>query len=144
MEKVIASSYTEKSVLLPGPDDSITYPLVEKDGREPFQLDINRGRRIDKWTFQLRNRNVTILVGLDIGGPAHPNPDNAPNGALRPFEGMRIPCPHLQRYVAGYGDGWAIPAPPNMGQVGNMEETWRQFLAYCNITTMPALQWGLV
>lgn len=110
MEKVITPSFTSPFIALPAPGDSVTYPLVEKDGREPFQLDVNRGFRIDKWTFQLRNRNITILVRLDIGGYPHPNPDRAPTGELHPFEGRRIECPHLQRYVVGFEDRW--PSPP--------------------------------
>jgi len=94
---------------------------------------------MNKWTFQLRNRNITILVSLDIGGYPHPNPDRAPTGELHPFEGRRIECPHLQRHVVGFEDRWAIPAPSDLVQ-DDMDQTWYKFLDYCRVTEMPPLQ----
>ena len=92
-------------IRFPNPGQTLTLAASSADGREPFQLDIERGRRDrNKWKMQLRYRNVEILVRIDIGGPAHPNPRKAPSRYLAQFEGQRIPTPHLQQYVEGFGD----------------------------------------
>lgn len=90
--------------------------------------------------MQLRYRNIPILVRLDIGGPAHPNPRKALSRFLAEFEGLRMPTPHLQKYVEGFGDSWAVPVPGEFSNLNDPLVTWEQFLIYCNVTQTPAAQ----
>ena len=139
MEKKVDKGITE--IRFPIPGDTVTIPLTSFDGRERFLLDIQRGRRVaSNWGLQLRYRGTEILVRVDIGGASHPNPPNAPSRNLSPYEGKRIPTPHLQRYVEGYGDTWAVPLP---GQFTNPRDdalTLEQFLKYCCVADYPPLQ----
>lgn len=137
IEKVMENATVE----FPIPGETLTIPAQSVDGRERFQLDIERGRiNQAKWKMQLRYRNVDILVRLDIGGPAHPNPRKAPTRFLAEFEGRRMPTPHLQRYVEGFADAWAIPIPPEFSNLDDPLVTWDQFMIYCNVTQTPASQ----
>ena len=130
-----------RMIELPVPGDTATFDLLSLDERERFQLDIERGRRAkDKWKIQLRYRGTEILTRLDIGGAAHSNPAKAPTRRLAQFEGMRIPCPHLQRYVEGFGDSWAVPLPPQFTNPDDVPLTWSQFLDYCKVTLPPGAQ----
>lgn len=126
---------------LPGSD--LTVPVVSIDGRERFLLDIEQGRRghgeafVNKWKLQLRYGNTAILVRLETGGPAHPNPQDAPNRRLARYARQRVETPHIQRYVEGsgkHGDGWAFPPPPEFTALDDIAVTWREFLQYCYIT----------
>lgn len=104
---------------------SLVLPLHSPDRREHFLLDIGRSR-IDllKGTYQNRARQVVVLVRLDVGGAPHRNPDDT-----------EIPSPHLHTYREGFGDRWAIPAPPD--RFGDTSDLWRtlgQFIEFCNIT----------
>lgn len=113
--------------------------------RERFYMDINRGRRATgQYTLQLRCRHTTILVRIDVGGPGHPNPDNAPTGRLRPLQGIPIPPPHLHRYVEGFDDAWAEPLPQSFTNPNDLVVTWREFLSFCNISVVPNAQGGLL
>ena len=125
----------------PIPGETLTMLAQTVDGQERFQLDIERGRRnYSKWKMQLRYRNIDILVRLDIGGPGHRNPRKAPSRLLAAYEGRSIPTPHLQRYVEGFGDTWAIPMPPEFTDPDDPLVTWTQFMLYCNVTQRPAPQ----
>jgi len=127
--------------ILPIPGDTLTMSAQTVDGREQFQLDVARGRRNpDKWKMQLRYRNIDILARIDMGGPAPTNPKKAPTHALSQYEGQSMPTPHLQQYVEGFGDTWAIPIPPEFTELGDPIVTWTQFLVYCNVTVVPATQ----
>lgn len=132
-------------VVFPEPGETITLDLRSADDREFFQLDIERGRRIqEKWKLQLRYRETTILLRLDIGGSGHSNPDKAPNKRLSTYEGIVIPAPHLQQYVEGYHDGWATPPLPQaFTNTNDVAVTWSDFLRYCQIDYVP-LQGGLL
>jgi hypothetical protein len=114
---------------------SLTIPLVSSDRRENFLLDLFRGR-IDllKGTYQNRSRQVIVLVRLDFGGQPHRNPD-----------GEEIPAPHLHVFREGFGDKWAVPAPPDsFPHVGsNLWETLNDFMQFCNVTKQPLIQKGL-
>ncbi|MCS1412283.1 MAG: hypothetical protein M2R45_05489 [Verrucomicrobia subdivision 3 bacterium] len=73
---------------------AITIPLLSTNGREPFFLDLRRGRvKLAKGTYQNRARDVVILARLDFGGTPHRNPD-----------GEEIASPHLHVYREGFGD----------------------------------------
>jgi hypothetical protein len=112
----------------------MTIPLVSKDIREKFLLDINRGR-IDllKGTYQNRSREIIVLVRLDFGGRPHRNPDDS-----------EIPSPHLHLYREGYGDKWAIPIPiKDFPDIQDLWKTLSDFMRYCNISEPPYIDKGL-
>ena len=139
MEKRLANP--SEVIRFPQPGSDISVPIVSSDGKQRFLLDLERGRLSNKWKIQLRYRNVYILVRVDIGGGGHRNPPNAPYAWLHPYEGQRIECPHLQRYVEGYGDGWALPLPSTQfTSPVEVAATWADFLKYCNIVGTPILQ----
>ena len=106
----------------------IIIPLESRDGREQFLLDLHRGKiDLAKTSYQNRARRVAVLARLDIGGPPHRNPD-----------GEEIPCPHLHRYVEGYADKWAWPAP--LDTFANPRDSWQalqDFMQFCNIVEPP-------
>lgn len=133
------------TVDFPEPGKTVTLDLRSEDEREFFQLDIEHGRRIlEKWKLQLRYRETTILVRLDIGGSGHSNPDKAPNRQLSRYEGIVIPTPHLQQYVEGYHDGWATPPlQQDFTNTNDVAVTWSDFLRYCQVHYVP-LQGGLL
>lgn len=113
---------------------SLTAPLTSTDGRERFLLDVRRGR-IDraKLTYQNRGRVVYILARLDVGGPAHRNPDDT-----------ELRGPHLHLYREGFADKWAVPVDPN--DFPNVADAWallESFQTFCNITQPPLIQRGL-
>lgn len=126
----------------PLPGKYITVPVSSLDNREHFQMDIERKSRIpSKWTLQLRYREVTILVRLDVRCASHSNPGQAPSQVLAPYQGQTIDTPHLQRYIEGFEDGWAFPLPPIFTKIDDIGITWQEFLTYCNIAPIP-LQGG--
>jgi len=113
---------------------AISIPLISRDRRENFLLDISRGRiDLAKTTYQNRARQVLVLVRLDLGGSPHRNPD-----------GQEISSPHLHIYREGFGDKWALPVPtdkfPNLTDplalLGN-------FMRFCNVIEPPAIQGAL-
>lgn len=113
---------------------SVVLPLQSADRREQFLLDLSRGR-IDllKVKMQNRGRQVVVLVRLDLGGAPHRNPDDT-----------EIAAPHLHVYREGYGDKWAIAAPPERFRDGS--DVWaalQDFLRYCNVTQPPQIERGL-
>jgi hypothetical protein len=113
---------------------SLILPLHSPDKREEFLLDLSRGRiDLAKVKLQNRGRQVVVLVRLDLGGAPHRNPDDA-----------EVACPHLHLYRDGYGDRWAVPAPPD--RFPNPSDLWAtlgHFMAYCNITRPPHVERGL-
>jgi hypothetical protein len=131
---------TNEEIHFPFPGSTERIELVSADGRERFILDLERGRLADKWKLQLRYRSTYILVRLDINGPGHLNPRNAPHRRLSRYAGRRIPTPHIQQYVEGFGDNWALPLPQQFTDPSDVSITWREFLQYCNIVDTPNLQ----
>jgi hypothetical protein len=118
----------------PGLGGLISVPLVSRDKRENFLLDVGRGR-IDllKGTYQNRSRQVIVLVRLDFTGQPHRNPDEE-----------EIPSPHLHVYREGYGDKWAVPVPSE--RFPDISDLWRllqDFMRFCNITEPPFIEKGL-
>jgi hypothetical protein len=118
----------------PGPGARIEIPLTAADKRESFILDVTRARiRLTKATYQNRARQAIILLRLDLDGPPHRNPDD-----------QEIPCPHLHIYREGFGDKWAMPAPPaEFPDTTNLFSTFEVFMKRCNITIPPEIQLGL-
>ncbi len=139
-----------RRVRLPGPGSKVNIVVLGKEAgptgrKERFYLDISRGRRErdTKFTLQLRGRHTIRLVRLDVGGGGHKNPPQSPNRTLHPLEGETIQPPQLHRYVEGFHDRWAEPAPPHFTNPSNLATTWVEFLAYCNIEG-PVPQGGLI
>lgn len=120
--------------LFSAPGERLAIPLASFDKREQFVLDISRGQiKLTKATFQNRARQAIILMRLDLDGPPHRNPD-----------GAEIPCPHLHMYREGFGDKWAIPAPPaRYLNTLDLFSTLDAFMGHCNITNRPNIQKGL-
>ena len=118
----------------PGLGGAVTIPLVSTDGREPFLLDMRRGRiDLAKGTYQNRGRQVVVLARLDFGGAPHRNPD-----------GNRVASPHLHLYREGYDDKWAFPVPSD--RFPNLTDAWQtleDFMQYCNIVQPPFIRRGL-
>lgn len=129
MEKIPASSGT-----FPFPDfgGRIGVPLVSRDKREQFSLDISRKRIALTTSYQTRARKVIVLARLDFGSP-HRNPD-----------GSEVKVPHLHLYREGYGAKWAIEVPS--GILSEPEDSWQvllDFMRYCNIIEQPNIVRGL-
>jgi len=118
----------------PAPGLKLAIPLTSRDKRENFLLDVSRGKiDLAKITHQNRARQIIVLMRLDLGGPAHRNPD-----------GEELPCPHLHVYREGYGDKWAFPVPTK--EYRNLEDrmqTLEDFMRHRNITEPPIVQQGL-
>ena len=118
----------------PGLGGAITILLVSTDGREPFLLDLQRGRiNLAKGTYQNRGRQVVVLARLDFGGAPHRNPD-----------GEEIGSSHLHRYREGYGDKWAFPVPED--HFADLDDRWKtleDFMHFCNVVEPPVIRRGL-
>ena len=124
----------DKQWSFPSPGERMAIPLTSSDKRENFTLDVTRAQiKLTKATYQNRARQAIILMRLDLDGPAHRNPD-----------GADIPCPHLHVYREGFGDRWAIPAPPDKyPNTQDLFSTFEGFMKHCNITDPPQVQMGL-
>jgi len=112
----------------------ISIPIVSRNKRENFILDLSRGN-IDllKGTYQNRARQIVILVRFDFGGQPHRNPD-----------GQEILSPHLHLYREGFGDKWAVPVPVSaFSNVSDLWQTLLEFMKYCNIVEPPRIERGL-
>ena len=113
---------------------SLRVPLISKDKREEFMLDIYRSKiELVKNTFQNRARKAFILARVDIGGSPHRNPD-----------GEEISCPHLHLYREGFGDKWAFPVPKEFSNTSDVWVVLQDFMSYCNIVGKPEIQKGLL
>jgi len=112
----------------------VIIPLVSKDKRENFVLDLSRGSiDLAKIKYQNRARQVVILVRLELVGPTHRNPDD-----------NEIPCPHIHLYREGYGDKWAMPVPVDkFPSINDHWKTLEDFMRFCNITEPPIIKKGL-
>jgi hypothetical protein len=124
----------EREWLFPGPGDRLEVPLTSLDRREHFLLDVTRSQiKLTKATYQNRARVAIILYRLDIDGAPHRNPD-----------GSEIPCPHLHVYREGFGDKWAVTAPPaKFPDTADLVLTLEAFMRHCNIIEPPIIQKGL-
>lgn len=120
-----------KEWLYPHMGGKVIIPLVSRDGREQFRLDLYRSKiALSRRTYQNRARGVVVLVRLDASGPPHRNPDDE-----------EVPAPHLHIYREGYGDRWAVPVPSI--RFANLNDTWQtlqDFMEYCSITEPPNIR----
>jgi hypothetical protein len=114
--------------------------LLSQDHREEFILTIERGnRKRARLKYQTRGRKIVVLARLDLDGPHHRNPSNAP---YRPNE--RLPCPHLHLYQQGFDDRVAfIPSDVpdfNLRDPANGLACLEDFLAFCKVINRPPIQ----
>jgi len=129
MEKVPAST---AAFDFPGLGGRIEVPLVSRDKREQFSLDINRKRIALTTGYQARGRRVVVLARLDFAAP-HRNPD-----------GTEVGVPHLHLYREGYGDKWAVEVPADI--LHNPDDVWQvlhDFMRYCGVVEQPNITRGL-
>ena len=112
----------------------LSVPLTSTDRREPFFLDLYRGRiDLGKHAYQNRGRRIIVLVRLDTSGRPHRNPDD-----------RQIGSPHLHLYREGFGDQWAFPVPVDrFGDLGDPQQTLKDFMQFCNVVKAPNFQRGL-
>jgi len=55
-----------------------------------------------------------------------------------------MPCPHLHVYRENFGDKWAFPLPASKFQhLGDLYQTFEDFMAECNVIETPKMQTGL-
>lgn len=124
----------DRSWKYPEEGGGLSIPLVSKDRREQFFLDVSRGRiDLKREKLQNRARQVAILARLETAGPTHRNPDDS-----------EIPCPHIHLYREGYADKWAFPIPAD--RFTHLEDAWQtlqEFIAFCNVTEPPTITGGL-
>ncbi|MBI3464315.1 MAG: hypothetical protein HY000_14850 [Planctomycetes bacterium] len=115
----------------PRAGEKASYEVISVDEREKFLFDVNRGRiRLSKCTYQERYKSIEILVRLDLDGPPHENPD-----------GRVVPCPHIHLYREGYADKWAEPVPRgHFRDTSIVVATFKDFLAFCNVSNTPTIQ----
>lgn len=140
-DKLIAAPkrLVTRRVRLPAPGNKVTLQaeeIGESSGRrnQSFMLDVYRGKKDpSKFSIQLRAKRDELLVRVDVESQrAHPNPPIADRPEWEPWEEKRIPTPHLQRYVEGYRLSWAVPLPTEFSNPADLEQTFRDFLTYCN------------
>jgi len=115
------------------------WDLLSKDKREKFILTIERGRRKRiRLKYQTRAREVFILARLDLDGPKHQNPPNAP---YKP--GEWLVGSHIHLYREGFETRIAYELSDidfkfrsPIGGLTSLED----FLHFCNVTPLPAIQ----
>jgi hypothetical protein len=111
----------------------LSIPLLSKDQRENFELDIWRSGNIQlKGRYQNRSRHIIILARLDFGGQPHRNPNDT-----------EVASPHLHLYREGFGDRWAFNLPNCFTTPNNLWKTLQEFMKHCNIVEPPIIDKGL-
>ncbi|GMO54268.1 MAG: hypothetical protein Ta2C_07290 [Candidatus Endomicrobiellum trichonymphae] len=120
---------------VPSPSQHIHIPVKSVDKKEEFIIDFSRKSiKIQKTTKQLRLREVVILLRLDINAAPHRNPDNT-----------ELENSHLHVYREGFSDKYAIDVPKDkFSDIDNLEQTFIDFLEYCNIEKIPPMQLSII
>ena len=86
-----------------------------------------------KVSHNLRVRTSIPLIRLDINGAPHTNPD-----------GTKVGHSHIHLYREGFGDAWASDIDPNaFSDVSDLEQTFQDFVRYCNIRGLPTINFSL-
>jgi len=117
-------------------DEKQSWKALSSISRDHFLMDVNRnGIRLLKCTYQERYRLTEILVRVDVGVTSlHQNPD-----------GELIRGPHVHLYREGYGDKWASLLPQDrFASSGDLVQTLRDFLEFCNVEAVPEIQLSLL
>lgn len=132
---VMQKSFLDTAAISLPPGSDETRELLGFDPKERFLLDLSRGTiRLSKVKFQTRGRSVIVLVRLDLDGSPHTNPD-----------GTQVGRTHLHVYREGYDDKWAVPLDPTVfANLLDVEDTFKRFCEYCNITALPNFQKDLL
>lgn len=129
MEKI---SQNNTEYVFPDLGGNVEIPLISRDGREFFSLDISRKCIALTTKFQTRARQSLVLARLDFNSP-HRNPDDTEVGV-----------PHLHLYCEGYGDKYAYEIPSGMlSKPTDVQQTLQDFMRYCTIVSPPNIKWGL-
>ncbi|MCC6477145.1 hypothetical protein IT157_08820 [bacterium] len=127
---------TDITYHFPFQGDSLHIPLMSRDRREDFLLDIYRGRiDIMKVSYHNRVRKTIGLARIDIKGAPHENPD-----------GTVVPCPHIHLYRAGAALKWAEPLDGTNYGIRSLldnEAVLGDFMRFINVTKAPRLQFTL-
>lgn len=129
MEKIAAD---DRRWPFPDFGGNVEVPLISRNQRETFSLDISRKRIALTTKYQMRGRQVVVLARLDFGAP-HRNPDDA-----------EIGVPHMHLYREGFGGKWAYPVPD--GMLTEPQNAWQcllDFMRYCNVVEAPKITRGL-
>lgn len=126
MEKIRVD---HRSYQFPQIRGKLIIPLLSRDGRNKFILDMNISQLTVKATYQNRSRVTIILVRLDLTSGKHTNPD-----------GQVINGAHLHLYKEGFADKWAFPVPSHFSSLGNFLLTLDEFMDYCHIVEPPIIQ----
>ena len=124
----------ESPISYPGPGGSICIQLHTADRRERFHFDVTRGRiALKKVSHNVRVRTSIPLVRLDINGAPHTNPD-----------GTKVGRSHLHLYREGYRDAWAYEInPEEFRNVEDLQQSFMDFVNYCNIKNLPLVNLSL-
>jgi len=120
----------------PSGGEKQSWKALSSISRDHFLMDVNRnGIRLLKCTYQERYRLTEILVRVDVGVTSyHQNPD-----------GELIRGPHVHLYREGYGDKWASLLPQDrFASPGDLVQTLRDFLEFCNVEAVPEIQLSLL
>jgi|SRR6185437_4112120 len=113
----------------PGMNFEIDY-RGETESQELFRIIVERSEVNPRHAkYELLVRHSIVLLRFEIEGPAHHNPDH-----------VRIACPHLHRYRAGFDDRWAEPAADLFGNTNDLLECLYGFLRYCNVVQVPLIR----
>lgn len=134
--------FTDSDALEFGVTQAMRYQrdLISVDRREKFILDVERGnRKRTRLKYQTRGREVIILARLELDGPDHINPPDAPH---RP--GERLRCPHIHLYVEGFEDRIAYALSDvvnlNIKNPANGLLAFEDFLTFCGVQNCPDIQ----
>ncbi len=114
--------------------------LLSTDRREEFLFDFERGNRNRaRLKYQVRGRKIIVLARLDLNGPAHRNPPDAP---YKP--GVRLLCPHFHKYLEDFEDrvAYEIADVPGLSlrDTSNAVFCLEDFLNYCAVEAVPNIQ----
>jgi hypothetical protein len=117
----------------PGSGAQLCIPLISRDQRENFDLDIWRSGNVQlKGRYQNKSRYIIILARLDFGGQPHRNPDDT-----------EVASPHLHLYREGFSDRWAFELPVCFTDPADLWKTLHEFMKFCNIVEPPIIARGL-
>ena len=123
-----------RPVIYPPTDYKTVVPLVSKDRKEEFCLDISCGRiDIARCKFQNRARQSVILARLEYGAHPHRNPD-----------GREVLGTHLHLYRVDDADHWAYSLPEEVfGGCHSPTELLDGFMNYCHVVGKPPIAEGM-
>lgn len=131
--QVIKKMMNQGKLILPQSGNQSKFELCSIfSDKDRFTVIMNRCSKIrkDKYTLMLRYGSDKGLLRIDVGGPAHINPD-----------GTIIPCPHIHMQIKDLGawDVWAMEIPAVFGNVEDRVQTFETFLQYCNVNDIASI-----